>query len=144
MENSVTAHIFEILLLEDSPADVYLFRQALNLAGVVYKLTVIADGAEGIEFARRQGRYAETPIPDLAVLDLNLPKVSGSSVLEAMRQNKDLERVPVFIMSSSAEAHEQAIARDLGIERYITKPMNLEDYMQIGNVVKDSLTRNAA
>ena len=104
MSSGPDARTFHILLVEDNAADIYLFRQALKDAGLNFELTVIENGADGLAFARRQGEYAASSVPDLAVLDLNLPKGGGASVLEAMRQSKDLERVPVFIMTSSAGA----------------------------------------
>jgi chemotaxis family two-component system response regulator Rcp1 len=142
MSGAPDVQSFQILLLEDNAADVYLFRQSLKAAGLNFALTVIEDGADGLAFARRQGKYATSSVPDLAVLDLNLPKIGGISVLEAMRQNTDLERVPVFIMSSSADVREKARARELGIERFITKPAGLEAFLQIGHVVKESLLKS--
>ena len=144
MSSATEAQTFHILLVEDNPADIYLFREALKAAGLNFELTVIENGADGLAFARRQGEYAASCVPDLAVLDLNLPKSGGASVLEAMRQSKDLERVPVFIMSSSASAHEQARARELGVERFITKPPDLEEFLQIGHVVKEVLLKSPA
>lgn len=141
MSSGAEAQRFRILLVEDNVADIYLFREALNAAGLNVELTVLENGADGLAFARRQGNYAGSPIPDLAVLDLNLPKNGGASVLEAMRQNKDLERVPVFILSSTAGPREQARAKELGIERFITKPPNLEEFLQIGQVVKEVLLK---
>ncbi len=135
---------FHILLVEDNAADVYLFRQALKAAGIDFELTVIEDGADALAFARQQREYAASPIPDLAVLDLNLPKSGGASVLEAMRQSKDLERVPVFILTSSAGPLEQASTWELGVERFITKPLDLEDFLQIGQVVKEVLLKSTA
>jgi two-component system, chemotaxis family, response regulator Rcp1 len=135
---------FSILLLEDNPGDVYLFRQALKAAGLDFELTVFEDGASGIAFARRQGKYEGSFIPHLAVLDLNLPKGGGESVLVAMRQRKDLERVPVIIMTSSATPREQANAKALGVEHFITKPADLEKFMQIGEVVKELLMKGVA
>lgn len=143
MNSAPDSQTFHILLLEDNAADVYLFRQALKGAGLVFRLTVIEDGADGLAFARHPGEYATT-IPDLAVLDLNLPKVGGALVLKAMRQNKDLEHVPVFIMTSSAGPREQAWARELGVERFITKPLYLEEFLQIGHVVKEALLKSTA
>jgi CheY-like chemotaxis protein len=134
---------FRILLVEDNPADIYLFREALKEAGLKFELTVIEDGADGLAFARRQGEYACSCVPDLAVLDLNLPKASGAAVLQAMRQSQDLRLVPIFIMTSSAEPHEQARAMELGVERFITKPLDLEDFLQIGQVVKEALLKGA-
>ena len=144
MSSGAEAQTFHILLLEDNAADIYLFRQALKSAGLNFELTVIENGADGLAFARRQGEYAGSSIPDLAVLDLNLPKGGGDSVLEAMRQNKDLGLVPALIMSSTAGPREQARAKELGIERFITKPPNLEEFLQIGQVVKEVLLKNRA
>jgi two-component system, chemotaxis family, response regulator Rcp1 len=132
---------FHILLLEDNPADIYLLRQALKNAGVEFELTVIEDGAEGLAFARCQGRYKGGFIPDLAVLDLNVPKGGGESVLVAMRQSIDLDRVPVVIMSSAAAPREQANFKKLGVEQFIRKPADLEAFLQIGYVLKEILLR---
>jgi CheY-like chemotaxis protein len=142
--SSAPTPTFRILLVEDNPADIYLFREALKEAGLNFELTVIEDGADGLAFARHQGKYAATPVPDLAVLDLNLPRAGGASVLEAMRQSKALQRVPVFIMTSSAEPREQVRAMELGVERFITKPLDLEDFLQIGHVVKEVLLKGTA
>lgn len=141
MSNAAEARAFQILLLEDNAADAYLFRKALKDAGLNFELTVLENGADGLAFASREGKYAGSPIPDLAVLDLNVPKGDGASVLEAMRQNKDLSRVPVFIMSSTAVHREQAVAKEMGIERFITKPPTLEAFLQIGQVVKEALLK---
>ncbi len=142
MSTTADPQTFHILLLEDNAADIYLFREALTSAGLNFELTVIENGADGLAFARRQGEYAKSSIPDLAVLDLNLPKCGGASVLEAMRQSKDLERVPVFILSSTAGVREQERARELGVERFITKPPDLEEFLQIGHAVKDVLLKS--
>lgn len=125
--------------MEDNAGDIYLFRQALKSAGLDFELTVIEDGAEALAFVRREGKYSASPTPDLAVLDLNLPKSSGTEVLEAMRQSKDFSNMPVAVMSSSATPREQAKMEQLGISRYITKPPNLEDFLQIGEVLKQVL-----
>ena len=144
MSSAPDARTFHILLVEDNAGDIYLFREALKAAGLNFELTVIENGADGLAFARRQGEYAASSVPDLAVLDLNLPKSGGTTVLEAMRQSKDLERVPVLIMTSSAGAGEQARVRELGVERFITKPPDLEDFLQIGHVVKEVLLKSRA
>jgi CheY-like chemotaxis protein len=130
---------FHILLVEDNAADIYLLRQALQSAGLTVELTVIEDGAEALAFARGQGKYGAVRIPDLAVLDLNLPKNGGTAVLEAMRQNQDLAHVPVAIMSSTASPREEARTKELGVKRFITKPPDLEEFLQIGQVLKEML-----
>lgn len=136
--------IFRILLVEDNEADIYLLRQALKEAALEVELTVIEDGAEALAFARHQGKYAGIPAPDLAVLDMNLPKNGGAEVLEAMRLNKELSKVPVAVMTSSASPVEQLKAKQLGVERYITKPPDLEDFLQIGHVLREVLLKGAA
>ncbi|HUQ91022.1 MAG TPA: response regulator [Bryobacteraceae bacterium] len=129
--------------MEDNAADVYLFRKALEAAGLNFQLTVIDNGAEGLAFALRQGEYATRPVPDLVVLDLNLPLSDGAAVLEAMRQSKAFEHVPVFILTSSDALGDQAMARELGVERFVTKPADLEEFMQIGHAVKEVLLKNS-
>lgn len=139
MNSDAEAPTFHILLVEDNAADIYLLRQALKGTGLNFELTVIEDGAEALAFVRRQGNYGALPIPNLAVLDLNLPKNGGAAVLEALRRNQDLSHVPVAIMSSTAEPREQARTKQLGIQRFITKPPDLEDFLQIGQVLKEML-----
>jgi two-component system response regulator len=139
MNDDLRSRTFRILLVEDNPADVYLLRQALSAAGLSVEWTVIDDGGEALAFGRRQGKYAALPIPDLAVIDLNLPKTGGAAVLAAMRQQKDLSHVPVAVISSAAEAPEQTKAKELGFDRYITKPPDLEDFLKIGQVLKKML-----
>lgn len=144
MSGGAAAQTFKILLMEDNPADVYLFRESLKAAELKVDLTIIENGADGLAFARREDQYAEYPVPDLAVLDLNLPKIGGVPILEAMRQNKDLEGVPVFIMTSTSGPREKARAMELGIDRFITKPQDLEDFLKIGYLVKETLLKSAA
>jgi CheY-like chemotaxis protein len=136
--------IFRILLLEDNPADVYLLRHALNDAGVKVEFTVIEDGADGLAFVTTEGRHEASFIPDLAVLDLNLPKGSGELVLMAMRQSEYLGRVPIVVMTSSASPRCLAHASSLGVERFITKPGDLDGFLEIGLALKELLLRTAA
>ena len=144
MSSRADAHSFEILLVEDNPADVYLFRQALIGADVDFSLTVIEDGLEALTFARRQGKYVTGPVPHLAVLDLNLPQFGGIEILEALRNSNHFKAMPVIIMTSSAEPRERTRATELGVEQFITKPPDLEDFLQIGHVVKTLLLNQRA
>lgn len=131
--------LIRILLVEDNPGDIYLFRKTLERAELNLELIVIEDGAEALAFANREGKYAGNPVPDIILLDLNLPKHEGIEVLRAMRQSSHLSKVPVVITSTSASPHELAETQRLGIERYITKPPDLEGFLQIGAVVKTIL-----
>src|SRR5919112_1367835 len=97
MENRVT----RILVAEDNPADVYLLREAMRRQDETIELIVVSDGEEALEFIDRTGRYAGAPIPDLFVLDLNLPKSDGSDVLKRIREKPEFGDVPVVILTSS-------------------------------------------
>jgi two-component system, chemotaxis family, response regulator Rcp1 len=130
---------FHILLVEDNAADVYLFEKALENAQLRFELTVIRDGAEALAFVRREGQYANSAAPDLAVLDLNLPKNGGLQVLRAIRESNDLARMPVAVVSSSASPQDLAKTHSLGVERHFTKPPDLEAFLQIGQIFKDML-----
>jgi|HubBroStandDraft_1064217.scaffolds.fasta_scaffold226923_2 CheY-like chemotaxis protein len=133
-----------ILLVEDNAGDVYLFRKALENAELNFELSVIEDGAEALAFARQEGKYAGSSAPDLALLDLNLPKNEGLEVLKAMRHNSHLSKVPVVITSTSANPRERVAAEELGVERYIMKPLDLESFLQIGTVLKEILRESKA
>ena len=140
----MSAEPVRILLIEDNDADVYLFRTALESAELNCELIVIEDGAEALAFVRHEGKHAGSPLPDLAVLDLNLPKNEGTEVLEAIRQNKNLSNLPVVVVTSSALPREQAKTEQLGVARFITKPTDLADFLQIGMVLKQVLAESQA
>jgi CheY-like chemotaxis protein len=131
--------VFRILLVEDSPGDVFLLREALQQAGLNYELTVIHDGEEALAFARSFSEPLAPDIPDLAVIDLNLPKVSGTEIIEAMRENGPLKDLPVAILTSSSAPWDRARAHSLGIQKYIAKPSDLEEYLKVGFILKELL-----
>jgi CheY-like chemotaxis protein len=132
-----------ILLLEDNPADVQLLRRALQSAGLDCHLAVIEDGAEALAFMRGHGKYRDARPPDLAVMDLNLPKNDGLEVLEEMRKNPAFAEVPVAILSSSSSPRERNRLKELRVTRFITKPYDLEQFMEIGSILKSLLDESA-
>jgi two-component system response regulator len=136
-------HKFRILLIEDNPGDVDLLQHALAGADVRYELTVIEDGAEALAFVRRQPPYAHNPVPDLAIIDLNIPKNHGSEVVEAMRMNRAFDDVPVVVLTTSSSPRERAQVTKLGISQYVTKPSDLEEFMRIGQTVRQLLDGRA-
>ena len=131
-----------ILLLEDNSADVYLFRMALTAAGLNFELTVIEDGGSGMAFVRGDGEYTDSPAPDLAVIDLNLPKNDGIQILEALRASERFSDMPVVVTSSSASPPARLKQDDLRVARYITKPPDLEAFLGIGLALKEILLKN--
>jgi two-component system, chemotaxis family, response regulator Rcp1 len=133
-----------ILLVEDNSADVYLFRKALLRAGLVFDLTIIEDGGTALEFAHSEGQFAGVPVPDLAVIDLSLPVNDGLQILEAIRAAKRFADMPVVIASSSASPPSRLTEDHLRVARYITKPPDLEEFLQIGTTLKEVLAQSHA
>jgi CheY-like chemotaxis protein len=133
------SELFRILLVEDNAGDVYLFQKALEQAQLLFELITIRDGARALALVRREGNYANSLAPDLAVLDLNLPKNGGLQVLRAIRESRDLAKVPVVVVSSSASPEDLAKTQILGVERYITKPPDLDAFLQTGQIFREIL-----
>ena len=132
-----------ILLIEDNPADVELLRRAFLSAQLDCELTLLEDGAEALAFLRQQETEAGEPSLDLTILDLNLPKNDGVEVLQAMRASAKFAGVPIAILSSSAYLRERARIEPFGIGRYITKPADLDEFLNIGFIVKELLAESA-
>jgi CheY-like chemotaxis protein len=139
----MTGDTVRILLVEDNAADVYLFRKALQSAGLNFELTVIDDGGAAMAFIHGEGKHSGTPVPDIAVLDFSLPKNDGLQVLEALRKSERFADMPVIITSSSAKPP-ASLSQNLRVARYIMKPPDLEDFLQIGVAVKEIVLQNEA
>lgn len=118
-----------VLLVEDSPADVDLTCEALASTGRVGRVCVVRDGAAALAFLRREGAFAGAPIPDLVLLDLNLPGLDGRGVLAEIGRDPALRRVPVVMLSSSAAPDDVAGAYAAGANGYVTKPVGWEQYL---------------
>jgi CheY-like chemotaxis protein len=131
-----------ILVVEDNPADVELLRWALESAKIDCDLTVIDDGGEALAFVQNRGKYLHSPPPDLAILDLNLPKYDGIEILEALRGNLAFASVPVAVLSSTSSPRERAKMEAVGIDRFITKPPDFDEYLEIGLIVKSLLEQS--
>ena len=125
-----------ILLVEDNEADVYLFRKALAGAELNFELTVIEDGGRAMAFVHGEGEFSGEPVPDLAVLDISLPKNDGIQVLEAIRSDERFADMPVIVTSSSPQPPARLKEEILRVARYIPKPADLEGFLQIGGSSK--------
>jgi two-component system, chemotaxis family, response regulator Rcp1 len=121
----------EVLLVEDNPGDVRLTREALRDGKVHNNLSVAPDGVEALAFLRRQGRYADAPRPDVILLDLNLPKKDGREVLEEIKADPSLARIPVVILTSSEAERDIAQAYALHANCYVTKPVDLDQFITV-------------
>jgi len=121
----------EILLVEDNPGDVRLTMEAFKEGKIYHNLRVAGDGEEALAQLRREGAHAEHPLPDLILLDLNLPKKNGSEVLHAIKRDEALKRIPVVILTTSAAEQDVVKAYDLHANCYITKPVDLDQFITI-------------
>jgi chemotaxis family two-component system response regulator Rcp1 len=121
----------EILLVEDSPGDVRLTREAFKDAKVHINLNVASDGAEALEFLKREGKHAHAPRPDLILLDLNLPKKDGREVLEEVKESPTLKSIPVVILTTSASDADILRSYRLHANCYITKPVGLDGFLEV-------------
>lgn len=131
--------MFEILLAEDNPGDVLLFREALNNHGLRCNLVVAADGQKAIALL---GNEAGGYRPDLIVLDVNLPKANGDVVLRHVRDQPRLTGVPVIMLTSSSSPADHKAALELGASLYLQKSSDLNELLNLGKIVEGVLTRN--
>jgi two-component system, chemotaxis family, response regulator Rcp1 len=137
MHNAADGKPIEILLVEDNPGDVRLAVEALRDAKVANRLHIVEDGVEAMSFLRREGRYADVPQPNLILLDLNLPRKDGREVLAEIKQDADLKRIPVVILMSSAAEQDVVQAYNLYANCYITKPMDLDQFLKVVRSIED-------
>jgi chemotaxis family two-component system response regulator Rcp1 len=127
----------EILLVEDNPGDVRLTREALRESKMLNILNAVADGDAALAYLRRQGEYAQVTRPDMILLDLNLPKKDGREVLEDIKNDPDLKRIPVMIITSSKAEEDILKSYNLHANCYITKPVDLDRFMTVVKSIED-------
>lgn len=133
-----------ILLIEDNPADSDLVEEALEEVRLDCSLSILTDGAQAVDFIERLDSGLSTECPDLVLLDLNLPKVSGEMVLERMRLSPKCGGAKVLVISSSDAPSDRARVRALGASDYFRKPSTLAQYMELGPKVQDMLEKPPA
>lgn len=133
------SHRLRILMIEDNPGDVELFRFALQQADLDCEVSVIQDGGEALAMVRREKTSHSTDAPDLIVLDLNLPKASGREILAEMRASTVFPDAPVMVLTSSSSPREREELGALHVARHLTKPPQLNEFLKIGSVVREVL-----
>src|SRR5579862_5847901 len=127
----------EILLVEDSPGDVRLTREALREAKIKNRLNVVSDGVEAMAFLRREGAYAGVNRPDLVLLDLNLPRKSGREVPAEIKTDPALRMIPVVILTTSSDEQDIVRSYEHHANCYITKPVDLDQFLTVVNSIED-------
>jgi two-component system, chemotaxis family, response regulator Rcp1 len=129
--------VFEVLLVEDSPGDVRLTREAFKEGKVHINLRVAPDGAEAMAFLKREGKHAKAPRPDLILLDLNLPKKDGREVLEEIKQNPALKSIPIVILTTSKSEEDILRSYSLHANCYIPKPVTLDGFLTVVKSIEE-------
>jgi chemotaxis family two-component system response regulator Rcp1 len=119
----------EILMIDDNPADTDLASEVLARNGCASHIHAVIDGAEGIAFLRREGKYADALVPDFVILDLNLPKKDGRAVLAEVKADPVLRKIPIVMFSTSEARQDIVGSYELGANCYVSKPGNLQDFI---------------
>ena len=127
----------DILLVEDNEGDARLAMEALKDSKMRNKIYHVWDGVEAMEFLQHHGKHADAPRPDLVLLDLNLPKKDGRQVLAEIKEDKDLQRIPVVILTISKDEEDVLKTYNLHANCYITKPIDLEQFLKVVRSIEE-------
>lgn len=125
----------DILLIEDNPGDVELTRESLKSSKIRNTLQVITDGEAALNYLFQRGEHTGSRLPDMILLDLNLPKVSGREILRELKQDEERKTIPVIILSSSEAAYDVQESYRLHANCFVSKPVQLNDFMRVVQTV---------
>lgn len=126
-----------ILLVDDNEGDILLTREALEDARIINKISIANDGVEAISFLKKEPPYRGTEMPDIILLDINLPKMDGTEVLSIIKNDPDLKRIPVIMLTTSSSEKDILASYDNYANCYITKPVDLERFMDVVRTIED-------
>jgi CheY-like chemotaxis protein len=129
--------IIDVLLVEDDPGDVLMTREAFEDHKLANTLHVVSDGVEAMAFLRKEGEFADKPTPDLVLLDLNLPKMDGREVLAAIKEDPDLRRIPVVVLTTSEAEEDVLKSYSLHANAYVAKPVDFERFVSVVQKIDD-------
>lgn len=127
----------EILLIEDNPGDVRLTREALNDSKILNTINVVHDGVAALEYLRKLGKYAEVLVPDIILLDLNLPKMDGRELLSIIKADPELKRIPVVVLTTSQAEKDILQSYELHANCFISKPVDLDQFIMVVRSIED-------
>jgi len=127
----------EILLVEDNPGDVRLTQEVLKEGKVHNKLSIVENGVEALSFLRKEENYENSPTPDLILLDLNLPKKDGREVLVDIKNDDELKRIPVVVLTTSQAEEDVLKVYDLNANCYVSKPVDLGQFIDVVKSIED-------
>jgi chemotaxis family two-component system response regulator Rcp1 len=129
-----------IVVIEDNSSDVFLLDRALKQQGLRFELIHLPTGDAALAYVRGQGAFAGAPIPNLILVDLNLSRYTGQEIVREIRSAGHLVDVPVCVWSSSRSRRDEATLQGFGISKFITKPSGLDQFMEIGELIKGLLS----
>ncbi|WP_135533423.1 response regulator [Halostella pelagica] len=129
-EQNSSADRAEILLVEDNPGDVRLTEEAFKEGQIANTLHVATDGVEALDFLHQRGDYEDAPCPDVVLLDLNLPRKDGDEVLKEIRNDTDLKRLPVIVLTSSEAQEDIVKSYELQANAFLTKPVDPSEFIE--------------
>lgn len=132
----MTKRIAELLLVEDNPADVLLTRKAFSEVANKTSVHSVGNGKQALGFLEKRGKYNDAPDPDLILLDLNLPGISGHELLTMIRENKSLKYIPIIILSSSSNRDDVSAAYEYGANSYVRKPHDWDEFKQVVQAIE--------
>ena len=121
----------DVLLVEDDPGDVLMTREAFADHKVANRLSVVSDGVSALEFLRKEGEHVGAPTPDLILLDLNLPRMDGREVLEALKADDRLRAIPVVVLTTSEAEEDVVRSYSLHANAYVTKPVDFDRFIDV-------------
>jgi CheY-like chemotaxis protein len=127
----------EILLVEDNPGDVQLTKIAMRDSVIPNRLNVVEDGVQAMEYLRQEGEFEDAPRPDIILLDLNLPMKDGREVLGEIKQDKDLRRIPVIVLTTSSDERDITHSYDLYANCFISKPLDIDSFMKMARKIEN-------
>lgn len=125
-----------ILLVEDNEGDIVLTMEALHQAKLRNKISVVRDGEEALDFLYKRGRFSNEPTPQLILLDINLPKMNGKEVLAIIKNDQDLKKIAVVILTTSSSENDILDAYNNYANCYITKPVDLDKFIDVIHTIE--------
>ena len=137
MHQELSVKAIEVLLVEDNPGDVLLTKEALHEGKANFNIHVVSDGEEALKFLFREDQYKESPVPNIVILDLNLPKIGGREVLAKIKSDRRLKSIPVVILATSESEEDIHKSYDLHANCYVTKPIDFETFSTAIRFIQD-------